>query len=54
MLCGYRQFHSILKRDDIYEDVAKDIKNKFGTSNYELDRPLPNVENRKINWINKK
>ena len=31
-----------IKTDDIYKDIAEDIETRFGTSNYELDRPLPN------------
>ena len=38
---GYRQFHCIHKTDDNYIDIAGDIKTRFDTSNYELDRPLP-------------
>ena len=30
-----------IKTDDIYKDIAKDVENRFDTSNYELDRPLP-------------
>ena len=24
-----------------YKDIAEDVETRFGTSNYELDRPLP-------------
>ena len=34
-----------IKTDDIYKDIAEDIETRFGTSNYELDRPLPNGKN---------
>ena len=30
-----------VKTDDIYKDIAKDVKKRFCTSNYEIDRPLP-------------
>ena len=30
-----------IKTDDIYKDVAEDIKTSFDTSHYEFDRPLP-------------
>ena len=30
-----------VKTDDIYKDIAKDVKKRFWTSNYEIDRPLP-------------
>ena len=29
-----------MKADDIYKDIAKDVDNRFDTSNFELDRPL--------------
>ena len=34
-----------IKTDDIYKDIAEDIETRFGTSNYELDRPLPYGKN---------
>ena len=30
-----------IKTDDIYKDIAEDVETRFDTSNYELDRPLP-------------
>ena len=30
-----------IKTVDIYSDIIKDVETKFDTSNYELDRPLP-------------
>ena len=29
-----------IETDDIAEDVAEDVENRFDTSNYELGRPL--------------
>ena len=29
------------KTYDIYKDIAEDAENKFDTSNFEIDRPLP-------------
>ena len=40
-----------IKTDFIYKDIAEDVKTRFGTSNYELDRPL---RKRKNNWINER
>ena len=37
-----------IKRDDIYENVEQDVETWFDTSNYELDRPFPKEENRKV------
>ena len=30
-----------LKTDSIYADIAKDVKSRFDTPNYEIGRPLP-------------
>ena len=35
-----------IKADDIYKDIAEDVKTRFDTLNYELDRPLPNGKNK--------
>ena len=37
-----------IKRNDFYEDVANDVENRFDTSNYEVNRPLPMGKNKKI------
>ena len=29
------------KTNDIYKDIANDVENRFDTSNYEVNRPLP-------------
>ena len=34
--------------DEIYKDIAEDVKNRFYTSNYELDRPFPKWKNQKV------
>ena len=36
------------KTDDIYKDIAEDVETTFGTSNYELDRPLRKGKNIKV------
>ena len=33
---------------DIYEDIAEDIVARFDTLDYELDKPLPKVKNKKV------
>ena len=33
---------------DMYSDIAKYVKARFDTSNYELDRPLPKGINKKV------
>ena len=30
-----------VKTEDIYEDIADDVKKRIDTSNYKVDRPLP-------------
>ena len=30
-----------IKTEDIYVDIAKDVKRRFDASHYELNRPLP-------------
>ena len=37
-----------IKANDLYEDIANDIENRFDTSNYELNRPLPTGKNKKV------
>ena len=37
-----------LKADDICKDIAKDIKTRFDTSNFEIDRPLLEGKNKKV------
>ena len=34
--------------NDFYEDIASDVENRFDTSNYEVNRPLPTGKNKKI------
>ena len=48
MLHGYRQLYSLHKTEDIYVDIGKDAETRFYTSNYELNKPLPKGENKKI------
>ena len=37
-----------IKTNDFYEDIANDVKNRFDTSNYEVNRPLPMGKNKKV------
>ena len=36
-----------IKTNDFYEDIASDIENRFDTSKYEVNRPLPTRKNKK-------
>ena len=37
-----------IKTEDIYTDIVKDVETRFDTSNYELDRSLPKIKNKKV------
>ena len=37
-----------MKTEDIYSDIAKYVKTRFDTSNYELDGPLPKGKTKKV------
>ena len=37
-----------IKTNDFYEDIANDVENRFDTSYYEVNRPLPVGKNKKI------
>ena len=37
-----------IKTNDFYKDIASDVQNRFDTSNYEVNRPLPTGKNKKI------
>ena len=36
-----------IKTNDFYKDIASDVENRFDTSNYEVNRPLPTGKNKK-------
>ena len=48
MLYGYRLFHCFIKIDDIHKEVAEDVETRFDTPNYELDRLIPKIKNKKV------
>ena len=37
-----------IKTNDIYKDISNDVENRFDTSNYEVNRPLPTGKNKKV------
>ena len=37
-----------IKTNDFYEDITSDVENRFDTSNYEVNRPLPMGKNNKV------
>ena len=37
-----------IKTENFYKDIADDVKKRYDTSNYEVDRPLPKGMNKKV------
>ena len=37
-----------IKTNDFYKDITNDVEKSFGTSNYEVNRPLPIEKNKKV------
>ena len=37
-----------IKANDFFENIARDVDNRFDTSNYEVKRPLPMGKNKKV------
>ena len=37
-----------IKTEDFYKDIANDVKKRFDTTNYEVNRPLPTRKNKKV------
>ena len=37
-----------IKTKDVYKDWLMMLKKRFGTSNYEVNRPLPTGKNKKV------
>ena len=42
-----------IKTNDLYKDIANDVENRFDTSNYEVNRPLPTGKNKKVTGLMK-
>ena len=40
-----------IKTNYFYEDIASDVENRFDTSSYEVNRPLPTGKNKKVIFI---
>ena len=38
----------LVKTEDIYKNILKDVEKRFGTSNYELEKLLPTGKNNKF------
>ena len=45
-------FITNIKTNDFYKDITNDVENRFDTSNYEVNRPLPTGKNKKNHWFN--
>ena len=37
-----------VKANDIYENITDDVETRFGTWNFELNRPQPKGKNKKV------
>ena len=37
-----------IKKNYFYKDISNDVENRFDTSNYEVNRPLPTGKNKKV------
>ena len=37
-----------IKTQDFYKDIVDDVKKRFGTSNYSVNKPLPTRKNKKL------
>ena len=42
-----------IKTKDFYKDIANDVEDRFDTSNYEVNRPLPTGKNKKVTGLMK-
>ena len=42
-----------IKTEDFYKDIANDVKKRFDTSNYDVNRPLPTGKNKKVSGLMK-
>ena len=40
-------FIVFIKTDETYSDITADAETRFGTSNYELQKPIPKKKNKK-------
>ena len=47
-------FNVYLRIDDIYKDKAEDVKTRFDTLNYELDKSLLSRKIQKSCWIHER
>ena len=43
-----------IKTNDFYKAIASDVENRFDTSNYEVNIPLPTGKNKKSHWFNER
>ena len=41
-----------IKTNDFYKYISNDVENRFDTSNYEVNRPLPTGKKSKSHWFN--
>ena len=51
---GTDSFIMDIKTNNFYKDIANDVENRFDTSSYEVNRPLPMGKNKKIFQFNER
>ena len=42
-----------IKTEHFYKDIADDVKKRFDTSNYEVNRPFPTGKSKKVTGLMK-
>ena len=48
MLCGQDSFIVQVKLENVYGNLPEDVQIRFGTSKFEVNRPLPIGKNKKV------
>ena len=54
MLCGQDSFIVQVKLENVYGNLPEDVQIRFGTSKFEVNRPLPIGKNKKVIGTNKR
>ena len=54
MLCGQDSFIVQVKLENVYGNLLEDVQIRFGTSKFEVNRPLPIGKNKKVIGTNKR
>ena len=52
-LCYMDTVLMYIKTEDVYKEIPDDIEERFDTSNYQINRPLPTGKNKKVTGLMK-